>query len=93
MTMSGTSGFVLPLPGWVLHPFTAVIIAAVHVYLSVGHLSVLFQGPPQWTDFWKGFGAMLGTYLFAALATRGFVRKKSQLPSAEPWRQREGGVL
>ena len=40
------SRFVLPLPGWVLHPYTAVVIAAVHVYLSIGHVSVLFEGPP-----------------------------------------------
>jgi hypothetical protein len=91
--MSGTSRFLLPLPGWVLHPFTAVIIAGVHVYLSLGHLSVLFQGTPQWTDLWKGFGAMFGAYVFAALATRGVARNKSQLPSAEPLRQRQGGVL
>lgn len=68
------SRFALPLPGWVLSPYTAIAVAAVHVYLSLGHLSVLFQGPPQWTDFWKGFGALGGAYVFAALASRGFVR-------------------
>jgi hypothetical protein len=77
-----TSGFVLPLPGWVLHPYTAVVIAAVHVYLSIGHVAPLLQGPPQWTDFWKGFGSLGGAYVFAALATRGFAqrRQESQLP-------------
>ena len=92
MKTTETSRFVLPLPGWVVHPFTAIVIAAVHVYLSIGHLSVLFEGPPQWTDFWKGFGALAGAYLFAALATRGLAREKSRLPSAEPLRQKQGGV-
>jgi hypothetical protein len=36
--------FVLPLPRFVLHPFTAAFIAAVHVYLAYGHLSKLFGG-------------------------------------------------
>jgi hypothetical protein len=75
--------FVLPLPGWVLHPYTAVVIAAVHVCLSYGHLSILFRGPSR-TDFWKGFSALGGAYVFAALATRGFARYKSPLPSFEP---------
>ena len=64
----------LPLPGWVLHPSTAIVIAIVHVYLSYGHLSDLFGGDLQWTHFWKGFGSLGGAYVFAALATRGFVR-------------------
>ena len=83
MSSEKTSGFVLPLPGWVLHRYTAVVIAAVHVYLSIGHLSPLFQGPPQWTDVWKGFGSLGGAYVFAALATRGFAqrRQESRLPS------------
>ena len=84
MSPSKTMGFVLPLPGWVLGPYTAVVIAAVHVYLSVGHLSNLIRDPVQWTDFWKGFGALGGAYVFAALATRGFARNKSRLPSLEP---------
>ena len=75
------SRFVLPLPGFVLHRYTAVVIAAVHVYLSAGHLSQLFKGDLEWTHFWKGFGALAGAYIFAALATRGFARHKSQLPS------------
>jgi hypothetical protein len=66
------TGFVLPLPGWVLHPYTAVVIAVVHAYLSWGHLSELFGGELQWTHFWKGFGALGGAYVFVALASRGF---------------------
>jgi len=66
---------VLPLPGFLLHPFTAVGIAVVHIYLGVGHLSQLFAGDLQWTHVWKGFGALIGAYVFAALATRGFVRR------------------
>lgn len=75
------SRFVLPLPSLVLHPYTAVIIAIVHIYLSVDHLSKLFGGDLQWTDFWKGFGSLGGAYVFAALATRGFARYENQLPS------------
>jgi hypothetical protein len=37
----------LPLPAFVLHPLTAVGIAALHVYLAAGHLSKLFSGPVQ----------------------------------------------
>jgi hypothetical protein len=33
--------FVLPLPAFVLHPLTAVVVATVHVYLAAGHLSQL----------------------------------------------------
>ena len=69
------SRFVLPLPGFVLHPITAVIIAAVHVYLAAGHLSSLISGDIQWTHFWKGFGALGGVYVFAALASRGFAQR------------------
>ena len=64
----------LPLPRWVLHPFTAVTIAAVHVYLATGHLLRLFAGDIQWTHVWKGFGALGGAYVFAALASRGPAR-------------------
>ena len=87
MKTQGTlpSRFVLPLPGFVLHRYTAVVIAVVHVYLSAGHLSKLFAGDLEWTHFWKGFGALAGAYIFAALATRGFARYKSQSPSLEPW--------
>ena len=75
------SRFVLPLPGFVLQPSTAIVIAVVHIYLSFGHLSELFGGDVQWTHFWKGFGSLGGAYVFAALATRGFARYKSQRPS------------
>jgi hypothetical protein len=70
------SWFVLPLPGFVLHRYTAIVIAVVHVYLSIGHLSKLFGGDLQWTHIWKGFGALAGAYIFAALASRGFARDK-----------------
>jgi len=70
--------FVLPLPRFVLNPLTAVVIAAVHVYLGVGHLSQLFGGDVQWTHIWKGFGALGGAYVFAALASRGLVRHKGR---------------
>jgi hypothetical protein len=63
--------FVLPLPRFVLHPFTAAGIAVLHVYLAQGHLFKLFSAPVQWTDIWKGFGALAGAYVFAALASRG----------------------
>jgi hypothetical protein len=35
----------------------------------------LYGGPIQWTDIWKGFGALAGAYVFAALASRGFGRQ------------------
>jgi hypothetical protein len=70
--------WILPLPAFVLHPLTAVGIAGLHVYLAGGHLSKLFSGGPiQWTDIWKGFGALAGAYVFAALASRGFARRKN----------------
>jgi hypothetical protein len=62
--------FVLPLPAFVLHPLTALFLGAVHIYLAAGHLSKLFGGPVHWTDVWKGFGALAGAYVFAALASR-----------------------
>ena len=77
------SRFVLPLPRFVLQPRTAIVIAVVHIYLSVGHLWELFGGDVQWTHFWKGFGSLGGAYVFAALATRGFAQFKSQLPPLE----------
>ena len=36
--------FALPLPRFVLHPLTAVIIGIVHVYLASGHLFKLVAG-------------------------------------------------
>ena len=74
---SGSSNrFILPLPAFVLHPLTALFLGALHVYLAAGHLSKLFGGPIRWTDIWKGFGALAGAYLFAALASRGLAEHK-----------------
>ena len=75
-------GLVLPLPRFILRPFTSVVIAAVHVYLAFGHLSQLFGGDIQWTHIWKGFGALGGAYVFAALASRGFVRRIVPAPKS-----------
>jgi hypothetical protein len=61
---------VLPLPRFVLHPLTSGTIAAVHVYLAYGHLAQLISGEVVWVHIWKGFGALFGAYVFAALATR-----------------------
>ena len=69
------SGLVLPLPRFVLHPLTALVIAGVHVYLAYAHLTHLFGGEVEWTHIWKGFGALSGAYVFAALATRGLAQK------------------
>ena len=66
----GRLRFVLPLPRFVLHPLSAMVIAAVHVYLASGHLSELAAGRVEWTHVWKGFGALGGAYVFAALASR-----------------------
>jgi hypothetical protein len=70
---------VLPLPSFILHRYTAVFIALMHAYLSIGHLSKLFGGDTEWTNIWKGFGSLGGAYVFAALASRGFARQKAQL--------------
>jgi hypothetical protein len=74
----------------VLHPLTAVIIGAVHVYLAAGHLSKLFSGEVTWTNIWKGFGALGGAYVFAALASRGFARREERRLDLNP---RDGGAL
>jgi hypothetical protein len=71
----------LPLPAFVLHPLTALIIACVHVYLSAEHLSHLFGGDVQWTHIWKGFSALAGAYVFAALGSRGLAPTRTA-PSA-----------
>src|SRR5215467_5907964 len=68
------SRFVLPLPTFLLHPLTSVVVCVVHVSLAFGHLGPLAAGDVQWTHIWKGFGALAGAYIFAALATRGFVQ-------------------
>src|SRR5262245_52880272 len=72
--MAMASRFVLPLPGFLLHPVTSVVVCVVHIYLAFGHLSQLAAGDVQWTHIWKGFGALLGAYIFAALASRGFAQ-------------------
>jgi hypothetical protein len=69
---------VLPLPAFVLNPITAMVIAVVHVYLAAGHLFKLIGGDVQWTHIWKGFGALAGAYVFAALASRGFAQHKGE---------------
>jgi hypothetical protein len=43
----------------------------VHLYLGGGHLLELLGGSVEWTHIWKGFGALAGAYVFAALALRG----------------------
>ena len=58
--------FVLPLPRFVMRPYTAVVISLVHLYLGIGHLGKLFAGEIEWTHSWKGFGAIGGAYVFAA---------------------------
>jgi hypothetical protein len=63
------SKFVLPLPRFVFHPVTTLAVAAVHVYLTSVHLIALAAGQVNWTNIWKGFGALLGAYVFAALAS------------------------
>jgi hypothetical protein len=68
----------LPLPAFVLHPLTAVGIAVMHVYLAAGHLLKLIGGEVTWTNVWKGFGALAGAYVFAALASRGRVKRRRQ---------------
>jgi hypothetical protein len=70
--------FALPLPAFMLHPVTALVIACTHVYLAAGHLLKLFNGDVQWTHFWKGFGALAGAYVFAALASRRLVQHAGQ---------------
>jgi hypothetical protein len=75
------SGFVLPLPRFVFHPLTCVVVAVVHVYLGLGHLANLFGGDVQWTHVWKGFGALGGAYVFAAIASRGLARTRESARS------------
>jgi hypothetical protein len=68
----------LPLPAFVLHPLTALVIACLHLYLAVEHLSKLFGGEITWTNIWKGFGALAGAYVFAALASRRLAQHKDK---------------
>lgn len=74
------SAWVLPLPRFVLQPLMAVIVAAVHVYLAAGHVWQLFGGDVQWTHIWKGFGALAGAYIFAAIASRGLAGHAGRHP-------------
>jgi hypothetical protein len=60
----------LPLPAFVMHPFTLLALAGVHVYLAFVHLAQLAAGHIEWTHFWKGFGALGGAYVFLALTSR-----------------------
>ena len=60
----------LPLPAFVTHPFTMLILAGLHVYLGLVHLAQLAAGDIEWTHFWKGFGALAGAYVFLALTSR-----------------------
>ena len=76
--------FVLPLPSFVMRPLTAVIIAAVHVYLAAGHLGQLILGDVQWTHIWKGFGAAAGAYVFAAIASRKLARSRHPNTKCSP---------
>jgi len=71
---SGIPAF--PLPAFILHPLTALFLGGVHVYLAAGHLSKLFGGSREWTDIWKGFGALAGAYVFVALASRGIAQHR-----------------
>src|SRR5690348_1068845 len=80
------SRFVLPLPRIVLHPLTSLGLGAVHVYLAIGHLGPLAARDVKWTHMWKGFGALAGAYIFAALASRGFARHEDRCRSAESLR-------
>jgi hypothetical protein len=66
------------LPSFILRPFTSGIVAVVHVYLSLSHLVPLFGGDVSWTHIWKGFGALAGAYVFAALASRGLAGRSHQ---------------
>jgi hypothetical protein len=78
------TGWALPLPGFIFRPITLVIISVVHVYLAAGHLYKLFSGEITWTNIWKGFGALLGAYVFAALATRQFGRRNKESKINKP---------
>jgi membrane associated rhomboid family serine protease len=72
------TGWVLPLPAFLFKPITSLIISAVHIYLAAGHLYQLFGGEITWTNIWKGFGALAGAYVFAALASRQFSKRQKE---------------
>ena len=75
-----TPRLVLPLPSFVLHPLTSVSLAVVHAYLATGHLLDLVAGHVEWTHVWKGFGALGGAYVFAALASRPGLADQTRSP-------------
>ena len=89
--------FVLPLPRFVLHPITSIIIAVVHLYLAAGHLGELVAGNLEWTHVWKGFGALAGAYVFMALASRRMhtdwkdMKESLELSQSQEWRTRSDG--
>jgi len=74
----------LPLPAFVLRPLTALVIAAVHLYLAATHLAELTAGNVEWTHLWKGFGALAGAYVFAALASRRMSPRASTMLREQP---------
>ena len=83
--------FPYPPSSFVFHPLTAVVIAAMHVYLAFGHLWQLFGGEVQWTHIWKGFGALGGAYVFAVLASRGLARQEGRhIHAGSAWPRRRG---
>ena len=60
----------LPLPRFARRPTFFLGLAVVHLYLGGGHILALFDTGVTWTDTWKGFGAVAGTYYFTALGLR-----------------------
>ena len=60
----------LPLPAFVMHPYTMLALAGLHVYLAFVHLARLAAGDIEWEHFWKGFGALAAAYVFLALTSR-----------------------
>ena len=89
--------FVLPLPRFVLHPITSIIIAVVHLYLASGHFGELVAGHVEWTHVWKGFGALAGAYVFMALASRQMhpdrkdMRKLAEVSQSQGWQAHPDG--
>ena len=49
---------------------SALSIAGLHLYPAAGPLAELSAGHVEWMHAWKGFGALAGAYVFAALASR-----------------------
>src|SRR5262245_37799148 len=87
------SRFLLPLPSFLLHPFTSIVVCVVHIYLAFDHLGSLAAGDVQWTHIWKGFGALAGAYIFAALASRGFAQHEDHRRLTRLLRPRPGERL